>query len=118
LKSTAPEEVSKNSAYNRSALKRVVKDYNAKDIRKHVDALFKRVEKHFTDAEGSGVDANSGSVSGAVLVSVWKACEEELLRITELFTKRISQCYSDSGVSLEYSTGDVEAAFRRHKPST
>ena len=46
---------------------------------------------------------------------LWKACEEELLRITELFNKRLAQCYAESGVSLEYTPADVEAAFRRHR---
>ncbi len=49
------------------------------------------------------------------MVGVWKACEEELLRITDLFNKRIAQCYRDTGVSLEYTAGDVEAAFKRHR---
>ncbi|KAA1467891.1 exocyst complex component sec3 subunit [Dentipellis sp. KUC8613] len=116
LKTTAPSEVSSNSNYNRSALKKVVKEYNAKDVRKLVDSLFKRVEKHFTEAsEKATTEENSGITPGTVMVGVWKACEEELLKITELFSKRISQCYANSGVSLEYSAGDVEAAFRRHR---
>lgn len=57
LQTTAPTEVSSNSSYNKSALKKVVKEYDAKDIRKHVDALFKRVEKHFTVEEKAGETA-------------------------------------------------------------
>ncbi|OBZ79929.1 Exocyst complex component 1 [Grifola frondosa] len=121
LKTTAPSEISSNSSYSKSALKKVVKEYNSKDVRKHIDALFKRVEKHFTEAsektttEDAG--ANTGIASGTVMVGVWKACEEELLRITELFSKRISQCYKDTGVSLEYTAADVETAFKRHRSS-
>ncbi|KAJ7487422.1 exocyst complex component Sec3-domain-containing protein [Mycena galericulata] len=116
LKTTAPSEVSTNASYNKSALKKVVKEYNAKDIRKHVDALFKRVEKHFTEASEKTTTEESGGIApGTVMVGVWKACEEELLRITELVTKRISQCYADSGVTLDYATTDVEAAFRRQQ---
>ncbi|KAJ3771437.1 exocyst complex component Sec3-domain-containing protein [Lentinula raphanica] len=118
LKTTAPSEISTNSNYNRSSLKKVVKEYNAKDIRKIVDNLFKRVEKHFTEAsdlQTPGIEQGGSIAPGTVMVGVWKACEEELLRITELFMKRISQCYPDSGVSLEYGPGDVEAAFKRHQ---
>jgi hypothetical protein len=116
LKTTAPTEVSKNSNFNKSTLKKVVKEFNAKDVRKHVDGLYKRVEKHFIDvSEKTATDEVSDIAPGTVVAGVWKACEEELLRITELFNKRISQCYSDSGVSLEYSASDVEAAFRRHR---
>ncbi|KAJ7099628.1 exocyst complex component Sec3-domain-containing protein [Mycena crocata] len=116
LKTTAPSEVSTNPSYNKSALKKVVKEYNTKDIRKHVDALFKRVEKHFTEASEKTTTEESGGIApGTVMVGVWKACEEELLRITELVTKRISQCYADSGVALDYSAADVEGAFRRQR---
>ncbi|KAL5533999.1 hypothetical protein ACEPAG_459 [Sanghuangporus baumii] len=110
LKTTAPTEISKNSSYNRSALKRVVKEYDAKDVRKNIDALFKRVEKHFTDT-----DAPEATTNIKVMSDVWKACEEELFRMTDLFLMRINQCYKDTGVSLEYSRTDVEAAFKRHR---
>ena len=122
-----------------------MKEYNAKDVRKHIDALFKRVEKHFEDETGGtasnlgglqpgsalptsklgsnltfGPDSYlngsaSGGAAGAVVAGVWKACEEELLRITELFQKRVGQCYANSGVSLEYGPADVRDGFRRHK---
>jgi Skp family chaperone for outer membrane proteins len=116
LTTTAPTEVSKNSNYNRSSLKKVVKEFDGKDIRKHIDALFKRVEKHFTEAEEKTTkEESSGIAPGTVMVGVWKACEEELQRMTENFIKRISQCYADSGVSLEYTSADVETSFRRHR---
>ncbi|KAI0756800.1 exocyst complex component Sec3-domain-containing protein [Daedaleopsis nitida] len=119
LKTTAPTEIPSNSSYSKSALKKVVKEYNSKDIRKHVDALFKRVEKHFDEASEKATtedaSASTGIAPGTVMVGVWKACEEEVLRITELFNKRISQCYKDTGVTLEYSAADVEAAFKRHR---
>ena len=118
LKTTAPSEVPSNSSYSEKALKRVVKEYNSKDVRKHIDALFKRVEKHFTDAEGPDASAAPGSKANGVLSGVWKACEDELLRVTETFGKRMAQCYADSGVSLEYSKADVEAAFKRHSIAT
>lgn len=116
LQTTAPTEVSSNSSYNRSALKKVVREYNVKDVRKHVDVLFKRVEKHFTEASEKTTTEESGGIApGTVMVGVWKACEEELLKYTDGFSKRIAQCYADSGVVLDYTPGDVEGAFRRHR---
>ncbi|KAI1789802.1 exocyst complex component Sec3-domain-containing protein [Ganoderma leucocontextum] len=119
LKTTAPSEISSNSSYSKSALKKVVKEYNAKDIRKHVDALFKRVEKHFDEASEKTTSedaiASTGIAPGTVMVGVWKACEEELLRITGLFNKTITQCYKETGVTLEYSAADVEGTFKRHR---
>jgi hypothetical protein len=118
LKTTAPSEVSGNSSYSTSALKKVVKEYTAKDVRKHVDALFKRVEKHFTEASEKATSDGGGIAPGTVMVGVWKACEAELLRITEVFSNRISQCYGQSGISLDYTAADVEAAFRGNRVGT
>jgi exocyst complex component 1 len=116
LKTTAPTEVSKNSNFGKSALKKVIKEYNAKDIRKIVDVLFKRVEKHFVESSDKMPSDDSGGVNPETVISgVWKACEEELVRLTDVSNKRIAQCYSETGLSLEYSVADVEAAFRRHK---
>ncbi|KAG6830301.1 hypothetical protein H0H92_001379 [Tricholoma furcatifolium] len=116
LKTTTPTEIASNSIYSKSALRKVVREYNSKDLRKHIDALFVRVGKHFAEASEKAIsDERGGIVPGTVLVRVWKACEEELLRITDLFNKRITQCYSETGVVLEYSAADVEAAFKRHR---
>ncbi|KAG1715987.1 hypothetical protein ID866_1152 [Astraeus odoratus] len=116
LKTTAPSQVQKNSNYSKSTLKRVLKEFDVKDVRKHVDVLFRRVEKHFTEAEENTTrEESSGITPGTVLVGVWKACEEELQKMTESFSARISQCYPDSGLSLDYSSSDIEATFRRHQ---
>lgn len=116
LKTTAPSEVQKNSNYGKSSLKKVLKDFDGKDVRKHIDVLFRRVEKHFTEAEEKATkEENSGIAPGTVMVGAWKACEEELQRMTEGFSARILQCYADSGISMEYTSGDVEAAFKRHR---
>ncbi|KAF8807747.1 exocyst complex component, sec3 subunit [Phlegmacium glaucopus] len=116
VKDSNPAEVTNNSNYNKAALRRIIKDYNSKDIRKHVDTLSKRVEKHFTESsEKTTMEEVSGIAAGTVLVGVWKACEKELVKLTELFSYRISQWYGDSGVSLEYTTSDIETAFRKQR---
>lgn len=117
LQTTAPTEIANNSSYGKSALKKVVKEYSNKDVRKQIESLFKRVEKHFNSDALDKPTADDGGIiaPGTVLAEVWKACEDELLRITELFSKRISQCYGDSGITLDYTVVDVEGAFKRHR---
>lgn len=116
MKDLNPAEVTSSSNYNKAALRKVIKDYNSKDIRKHLDTLSKRVEKHFTESsEKTTVEEVSSIASGTVLVGVWKACEKELVRLTELFSSRISRWYGDSGISLECTTSDVESAFRKQR---
>jgi exocyst complex component 1 len=102
--------VSSNSSYNKSSLKRVVKEYNAKDIRRHIDALFKRVEKHYADPG----EEHAGNIAN-LFKGVWTACEQEVVKSTERFSRLIAQCYKETGVSLEYTPQEVEASFRRHR---
>lgn len=106
-------EITSNSNFTKASLRKILKDYNSKDIRKCVDVLSKRVEKHFTDGEKA--DESNSAISGKVLLEVWKACEGEFVTLTETWTSRISQWYSDSGITLEFTRTDVEAAFRRQK---
>jgi hypothetical protein len=111
LQTTAPSEISNNNSYNRSATKRALKDYGAKDMKRLIDTLYKRVEKHFS-AEGD--DLGSAAQSDGALASVWNACEEETVSATQRFEDLVNQCYSSLGISLEFSVSDVKAAFKRH----
>lgn len=116
MKDSNPAEVTNSSNYNKAALRKTIKDYNSKDIRKQLDTLSKRVEKHFTESsEKMTVEEVSGIAAGTVLVGVWKVCEKELVRLTEMFSSRISQWYGDSGISLECTTSDIESAFRKQR---
>lgn len=117
LKTTSPTGVASNRDFTATALKRVVKDYSAKDIRKHVEALAKRVEKHFIEATEKETTQRSGA-RGNVVAGVWKACGLETVRMTESFSNRISQCYGQSGVSLDYTVADVQTAFRSNRVGT
>ena len=111
LQTTAPSEISNNSSYNKSSLKRALKDYTTKDIKRYIDTLYKRVEKHFSTA-----DEETGSVSqtDGALPGVWSACEEETVSSAQRFEELINQCYGSSGVSLEFSVTDIKSAFKRH----
>ncbi|KAG8891384.1 hypothetical protein FRC01_014737 [Tulasnella sp. 417] len=115
LQTAAPSEVLASNAYGRSALKRVLKDFDSKDIRKSIEALFKRIEKHFDEDGEMVVSSTSKVVAGTVMAAVWQACDEAIVRETQRFSKIISQCYGDSGLSLDYSIADVEYAFKRHR---
>jgi len=115
MKDSNASEITSNGNSSKASLRKIVKEYNSKDMRKYVDILSKRVEKHFTDGEKGLPDEGNGTTSSKVLLDVWKACEEEFVKLTETWSSRISQWYSDSGIALEFTRTDVEAAFRRQK---
>jgi exocyst complex component 1 len=89
LRTTPPTEVSLHSAYTKSALRRTLSDLRAKDLRKAVDALYKRVDKHFGDASVT----NPSAEHVIVLKAVWTACENEMQRLTSVWRGLIEKCY-------------------------
>ena len=109
LQSTAANEISLHASFSRSALKKVLKDNDAKDMRKAVDAMAKRLDKQFAD------DDVSDPSMAALLLTVWKEVTAELKRETARAQEIISKSYVDSGLGLEFGPGDVEAACKRAK---
>jgi hypothetical protein len=89
-------------------------------MRRNIEALYKRVEKHFSLAsEQPGGTSGSGLASsvftteeGSALQDVWTACQDEMVRETEKYTGLIAQCYEGVGVTLEFTPSEVEQFFR------
>lgn len=110
-----------HSAYSRSALKKVLKDTGSKDMKKAIEAMARRVDKHFNDDEsGAGGDLHHTSHAGqpdaataALMASVWRditsALSGEIGRATQL----MSASYATSGLALEYGPKEVEAVCQR-----
>ncbi|TKY85075.1 hypothetical protein EX895_006155 [Sporisorium graminicola] len=135
LKSTPKTEVCLHSAYSKSSFKKLVKDYTAKDTRKAVEALSKRVAKHFDEDEagagaGAAVAGAGGSSGGAavatadgqtageveVLSRVWSSCEQGYLREFERVTRIGRECYPDVGASLELGHNELRRLFSSLAP--
>ncbi|BGP23018.1 exocyst complex, component Exoc1 [Rhodotorula toruloides] len=107
LRTTPPTEVSLHSAYTRSALRRVTAEVRAKDLRKAIDALYKRVDKHF------GVDvANQAAEHTDVLKTVWKACEDEVTKTIVEWKSLVAKCYPDEkGGGIEVARQEIHTFF-------
>lgn len=113
LKTSSPMEVGANATYNKTQLKKIIKDCTVKDVRRNIDSLFKRIEKHLAEGEDGAASGPGVAMPGTALSVVWKGCEEEMVRVTERFMKFLATCHKDT--SLEYSVADVETAFKKHR---
>lgn len=86
-------------------------------MRRHIEVLYKRIEKHFslaTEQPGGGVAV---AEEGSALQDVWSACQEEVLKETDYFSRLMAQCYEGTGVTLEYTPAEVEQYFRAARRS-
>ena len=109
LRTTPPTEVSLHSAYTKPSLRRALSSLSSKDLKKAIEVLYKRVDKHFAgDSPSGGIAAAVGVGGGGgnsaeeaeVLRSVWKACEDDVGRAVEGWKGLITRCYPVSSHTL------------------
>nr|XP_019014642.1 exocyst protein [Kwoniella pini CBS 10737]OCF53423.1 exocyst protein [Kwoniella pini CBS 10737] len=124
LTTTPPSEVSLHSAYNRSSLKKILKDNGSiKDLKKSIETLSKRVDKHFIldDDETSNNTINStnnnnnNNNNNALVQIVWKEITNGLIKEVQRSQNLIAKSYPDSGLGLEFTINDVENVCKRMK---
>ena len=92
------EEVGFQLAYSKSELKKVIKEYPGKEVKKGLDHLYKKVEKHLCDEEN-------------LLQVVWHSLQDEFLKQYKHFESLIAKCYPGSGITLEFTINDLLAFF-------
>ncbi|QSZ30738.1 hypothetical protein DSL72_000296 [Monilinia vaccinii-corymbosi] len=92
-------------SHSKSTFKKILAGYDAKEIRKGIETLKKRVEKHFGDADDPGL-------SRELVAKVHQQCE----RIYEKVEDRIltiSRDVYDGEVVAEWTRVDISTAFRK-----
>lgn len=93
-------------------------------MKKAVDLLSKRVEKHFGDEEtgvvagisgggGPATGATDPAVTAAIISAVWADLSKDLKREIARDDKMIRDSYKEGGLDLEFGAGDVDAACKR-----
>ncbi|RUS25748.1 exocyst complex component Sec3-domain-containing protein [Jimgerdemannia flammicorona] len=94
IKTAAPEEVGYQMAYNKAQLRKVLSQFPAKEIKKSLENLYKRVDKHFSEEEG-------------LLQVVWRGIQEEFIQQHEKMEFLIRKCYPETGMQLEFTIQDL-----------
>lgn len=89
--------------------------YDTKELRKGIDLLHKRVDKHFGQAldEGDTIyNAKAPVITRELVREVWQECQKEYVDIVELCKRIISSYYPD-GVQMDFTLADVNEAFSK-----
>uniref|UniRef100_H2ZSP2 Exocyst complex component 1 n=1 Tax=Latimeria chalumnae TaxID=7897 RepID=H2ZSP2_LATCH len=92
------EEVSYQLAFNKQELRKVIKEYPGKEVKKGLDNLYKKVDKHLCEEEN-------------LLQVVWHSMQDEFIRQYKHFEGLIGRCYPGSGVSMEFTIQDILEYF-------
>ncbi|KAJ1215186.1 hypothetical protein NDU88_002795 [Pleurodeles waltl] len=88
------DEVSYQLAFNKQELRKVIKEYPGKEVKKGLDNLYKKVNKHLCDEEN-------------LLQVVWHSMQDEFIRQYKHFEGLINRCYKGSGITMEFTIEDI-----------
>ncbi|KAI9254224.1 exocyst complex component Sec3-domain-containing protein [Sporodiniella umbellata] len=94
-----PEEVSFHMSYNKAQLRKVIALFPPKEIKKALEQLYRRVDKHFSEEEG-------------LLQVVWRGIQEELIQQHRKMSELIVQCYPGVEAHLEFTIEDLLEMMR------
>lgn len=91
-------EISYQMAYSKQELRKVISQYPAREVKKGLESLYKKVEKHLCDEEN-------------LLQVVWRAMQEEFIAQYNFLEERIQRCYAGAMINLEFSIEDILKFF-------
>lgn len=103
--SSNPSSIATRASHSRSTFKKLLGAHDAREMRRGVETLRKRVEKHFGDAD-------EAELSRALVAKVLRQCEAFYIATRERLGRVIAEVYEDT-LELDWKREDVVAAFRR-----
>ncbi|KAF2036497.1 hypothetical protein EK21DRAFT_52030 [Setomelanomma holmii] len=105
LSGASAQSIAQRSSHSRSVFKKLVHGHDSKELRKGIEALKKRVDKHFGDADDP-------TISRDLVFKVLKECEKKYSEVYDR-TIRINQDVYTGEVEIDWGTNEVTAAFRK-----
>ncbi|XP_055597796.1 exocyst complex component 1 [Uranotaenia lowii] len=87
-------EISYQMAYSKQELRKVIAQYPAREVKKGLEQLYKKVEKHLCDEEN-------------LLQVVWRAMQEEFIAQYNSLELWIQRCYAGAMITLDFTIKDI-----------
>lgn len=102
----SPTSIATRASHSRSTFKKILSSYDAKEIKRGIETLKKRVDKHFGDGD------DTAGLSRELVTKVFRECEGRYLQIGERVNTVVVDVY-ESSLEVEWRREDVVSAFRR-----
>ncbi|KAI9807021.1 MAG: hypothetical protein M1825_005738 [Sarcosagium campestre] len=103
---TTPSSLAQRPSHSRSTFKKLLSAHDAKEVRRGIEALKKRVEKHFGDAD------DDPSLSRALVAKVLRECEARYLELGDRVLRIVADVY-EGALEWEWRPDEVRACLRR-----
>ncbi|XP_077983719.1 exocyst complex component 1-like isoform X2 [Glandiceps talaboti] len=92
------EEVGYQLAFSKQELRKVIKEYPGKEVKKGLEHLNRKIEKTLCEEEN-------------LLQVVWHSTQDEFIRQYKYFEAIIERCYPGAHITLEFTIDDVLQYF-------
>lgn len=100
-----PGDIANRASHSRSVAKKVLAAHDSKEIRRGIEPLKKRVEKHFGDADDPGL-------SRSLVLKVLRECEGRYGEVHDR-TRHIIDTVYEGQLDLDWRKDDAAAMFRK-----
>lgn len=98
--------ISGKASHSRSTCKKLLKTYDASEIRKGVETLKRRIEKHFGDVD------DPSHMSKSLIARVYDECNARYAHAHDRMNVIILRVY-ENNLEIDWKKEDVNAMFRR-----
>jgi hypothetical protein len=102
--SITSEDIPSRSAHSKAAFKKVLENNDGKDIRKGIEALKKRVDKHFGDDHRGG--------DAPVIEKILSRLEDEYINVHKRIMLLLVGPYKECGLECSFMVNDVKVGFK------
>ena len=109
-KGSSPSGIAQRPSHSKSVAKKVLAGFDGKEVRRGIETLRKRVEKHF--GEGMSEEREGGSGGAALVGKVLRECEGRYINVIGRVERIVEEVY-EGGLEVEIRREDVSAGLRR-----
>lgn len=110
LSHAQPSTISSRPSYSRKSARGVLAQFDSKEVRRGIETLRRRIEKHF-------IDADEEALARPLVAFVTKETERSYEKVMERSESLLSSIYppaeGDKTVELEFTREDIRSSFRR-----
>ncbi|KAI5841518.1 exocyst complex component Sec3-domain-containing protein [Morchella snyderi] len=106
LQRSGTEDISTRHSHSKSVYKKILGNHDGKEIKRGIETLRKRVDKHFGDSDDPALCAR-------LLEKIFDRLEAEYIDTHKRAQKLLLTVYKDQGLELEFMVQDVQTAFRK-----
>lgn len=93
------EEVGYQMAYSKTELRKVIKDCSLKEVKRGLEEMYRKVEKHAFEPESTLIQV------------IWRSMQEEFISQYKAISEMIDKCYPDANLTLAFTVEDVLNVF-------